>query len=116
MKTINVYRQGDLGLIPNQKNYVVSLPKDLKKADTNIIMQGSGGHAHKVENCEIYFKNVDMFIFGYLKAGKDAKVLHKEHGIYIKGKPLKEGKLLEGIYQLRHQVEFTQDSMRVVVD
>ena len=113
---IKVYRQGDLCLIPNQRNFKVEIPKNLKKAETNIIMQGSGGHPHKVEDCEIYFKNIDTFIFGYLKANKNAKVLHIEHGVYTKGKQLKEGVIPEGIYQMRHQIEDTHEGMKVVVD
>ena len=119
MKTdkIKVFRQGDILYIPDQENYSVIIPSDLKKADTDVIIRGSGGHDHKVVNCEIYFKQSGEFIIGYLKANKDARVLHAEHGNIVKGKLLKEGILPEGVYEIRRQVEFLNtDEMRPVLD
>lgn len=116
VKKIKIYRQGDLGYIPNQKNYSVEIPKNLKKADTDVIIKGSGGHDHKVINCEIYFKQSDQFMIGYLKANKEAKLLHAEHGNIVKGRALKEANLPEMVYEIRRQVEETHEGLRPVID
>lgn len=110
MKTIKGYRHGDLALLP-----IKSLPKGLKKTDTDIIMTGSHGNDHKVLNGEIYFKDENRFVFGYLKAKKGAKLLHKDHGDKKVGS-LKECSIPEGNYQLRRQFEDTHSGMKVVVD
>lgn len=110
-KITKVYRHGEIGLVP-----VAELPKGLKKAETDVIMQGSGNNPHKVRNCEIYFKNVDQYIFGYLKANKGNALLHPQHGKYVKGKQLKECSLPEGVYELRRQVENTHEGLKPVID
>lgn len=116
IKKIKVIRQGDLVYIPNQENYSVTIPSDLKKADTDVIIKGSGGHDHKVVNGEIYFKQSGEFVLGFLKANKNAKLLHAEHGVVVKGKTLKEADLPEGVYQIRRQVEETNEGLRPVLD
>ena len=104
------YRHGDLALIA-----IKELPKDLKPAKTKILMVGSGGNNHSIDNGIVYLKNENDFIFGYLVA-KNTKLYHIEHGKSIKGKKLKEVKIEDGIYQLRRQQEQTHSGMRPVVD
>lgn len=103
-------RHGDLALIP-----IKSLPKGLEEADTDIIMTGSHGNDHKVINGKIFFKNVDIFAFGYLQAEKGCKLLHLDHGEKAKAL-LREAPLAEGIYELRKQQEETNEGMRPVQD
>lgn len=103
-------RHGDLALIG-----IKELPKDLKPTKTKILMVGSGGNNHSIDNGTVYLKNVDEFVFGYLVA-KNTKLLHIEHGKIVKGKKLKEVKIEDGVYQLRKQNEMTHQGMRQVVD
>jgi hypothetical protein len=103
------YRHGDLGLVKIDK-----LPEGLKKADTDILMRGSNNNPHKVSGADVYFKNVDPFVFGYLVASADCKLYHREHGEGKKG--LKEADLPEGVYELCRQVEDTHQRMKAVVD
>ncbi len=103
MKT-KAFRHGDLVLLP-----IKVLPKGLVKADTNVLMTGSGGNDHTVKNCVVYFKKEDDFIFGYLVARKGARLCHKDHS--------PNGTILPiGNYQLRKQQEFTNGRMRPVID
>ena len=108
---MNNYRHGDIALIG-----IKELPTGLTKATTNIIIdqdQTSGGNAHSFKRGEIYFKNVDTFVFGYLEA-KNTTLFHAKHG---EGKDaLKTAKVEDGIYELRRQNEETHEGMRVVVD
>lgn len=115
-KKIQAIRQGDLTYIPDQENYSVKIPDGLKKADTDVIIKGSGGHDHKVVDGEIYFQSSGQFTIGYLKANKKTKLLHAEHGNIVKGKALKEANLKEGIYEIRRQVEETHEGLRPVLD
>lgn len=110
MKTIKAYRHGDLCLVP-----VKSLPTSLTKADTNVLMTGSHGNDHKVVNGEVYFKNENKFVFGYLKAKKGAKLLHVDHGDKKAG-AFRECSIPEGCYQLRKQFEDTHQGMIQIVD
>jgi hypothetical protein len=111
MKT-QIVRWGDIAL-----EKIDALPTGLKKATTHTVLQtGSSGHPHKVENCDIYFKNVSNYIIGYLVVKKNGKLLHAEHGKYVKGRNLKEGSIREGTYAIRRQQEKTHEGMRPVVD
>lgn len=107
-----IYRHGEICL-----QHIKELPKGLKKANTDTIVEGgSGDNPHKAINCDIYFKNVDQNVFGYLFAKKDAALLHPKHGDYVKGKQLKEARIPEGAYELRRQVEITHEGMKPVID
>lgn len=103
-------RHGDLLLVETEK-----LPSGLTVTDTDIIMHGSNGNAHKAVDCKLYLHNEGQFIIGHLVTGEKACLLHKEHG---KGKgefkkaPLPANK----IYELRRQVEDTHDGMKPVID
>lgn len=110
MKKLKVLRHGEILLVPVNK-----LPKGLKQADTDILMKGSGDNPHIVENCEIYFIKENDYVFGYLKAKKNAKLLHKRHGIKKVGN-IMEAPLKEGYYQLRRQVEATNEELKPVID
>ena len=103
-------RHGDLSLIG-----IKELPKDLKPTKTKILMVGSGGNNHSIDNGKVYLKNEDEFVFGYLEA-KDTRLYHIEHGKKIKGRNLKEIEIEDGFYQLRRQNEMTHQGMRQVVD
>ena len=103
------YRHGDLALLEIKK-----VPKGAKKSVSKELMKGSGNHPHTFDNGELYTIDGDDFIIGYLKA-KDTKLYHLEHGEDV-GTGLKEAKIEDGIYELRHQVEETNKGMRVVED
>jgi hypothetical protein len=107
----NLIRHGDLALIS-----VTNLPEGLKKAKTDVIMTGSHGNNHKSVNCDLYFKNENQFVFGYLVAKKGAKLLHLDHGVKKNGKYKETKELKEGIYQLRRQFEDTHSGMKQVID
>lgn len=104
------YRHGDLALIG-----IKELPKDLKPTKTKILMVGSGGNNHSIDNGTIYLKNVNEFVFGYLVA-KDTTLYHIEHGKKVKGRKLREAKIEDGVYQLRKQQEQTHSGMVAVID
>lgn len=101
-------RHGDMALIQ------AKLPKGLKDSKSNILLDsGSGGHTHSFTGGTFYPKVDGDFIIGYLKA-KNITLFHPEHG---KGKGvLKEVKILDGVYEIRKQVEYLHDGMREVVD
>jgi hypothetical protein len=101
-------RHGDLGLVSTK-----SIPRGLKETQTKILMTGSGGNHHSIDQGKVYLKDEGDFIIGYLKA-KDTTLLHPEHG---KGKgALKKVKIKDGIYQLLKQQEVTHEGMTPVID
>lgn len=106
-----VYRHGEVHFV-----FINSLPEGLTKAKTDVIMNGSGGNDHIIKNADIFFKEENNFIFGYLHAKKGNKLLHVEHGKTVKGSRMKECSLPEGYYQLRRQVEYTNEGMKPVID
>ena len=94
-------RHGDLGLCQIKK-----LPQDLKETETKVLMTGSHGHDHFIDNGKVYLKKVDNFVFGYLVA-KDTTLNHDEH---------KEVRLNNGIYELRKQNEWINDELKQIID
>lgn len=110
MKKIKIYRHGEIGLIPISK-----LPNGLTLSNSKIIMQGSHGNSHLINSGELYFKQVDAFVFGYLVA-KNTTLLHKEHGKKIEGKEYKEAHIPDGVYELRKQNEFINSELKPVID
>lgn len=104
----NAIRHGDLLLVEINK-----LPKGLKEATTDTLLIGSGGNAHTFNNGTFHQTEGDDFIIGYLKA-KDTTLFHKEHGEGTGS--LKEAKIPDGLYELRRQVEFTNEGMKPVID
>lgn len=104
------FRHGDMALIG-----VEALPKGLAKSESHILMTGSGGHHHTFDHGEFY-PHPDGLVVGYLVANNRTRLFHPEHGKVIKGKDLREAKIVAGIYELRRQQEDTHDGMKPVVD
>lgn len=107
---MKAYRHGDLALIE-----ISDLPKDIKKSDSKILMNGSGGHNHTFDHGEFYPKQGGLVI-GYLVANNRTRLYHPEHGKVVIDKELREAKIAEGLYELRRQQEDTHDGMKPVVD
>ena len=105
-----MFRHGDLGLSPVEK-----LPGDAEKSKTNVLMKGSNDNDHSIDNGQVYFKDENQSVFGYLIA-KDTTLFHVDHGEQVPGKKLRKAKIPDGIYALRRQVEDTHEGMRPVVD
>lgn len=103
------YRHGDLAIIEVKK-----VPKEAVKSLSKELMRGSGNHPHTFDNGQFYTLEGDDFVIGYLKA-KDTTLYHLEHGEDV-GKSLREAKIDDGIYELRRQVEYTNEGMRQVED
>ena len=103
------FRHGDLALIQVKK-----LPVNLKKSTSNVLMVGSGGNPHTFEGGELYLKEKDEMVIGYLVA-KNTILFHSEHGEDV-GKSLREAKIQDGIYELRKQFEYTNEGLRQVED
>jgi hypothetical protein len=99
------YRHGEICLLKINK-----LPKGLKVSDSKIIVKGSHGNDHSINNGKIYFKKDGDYIIGYLVA-KNTNLIHAEH----KDKSGK-AKIKDGIYQILKQQEFTPDGLKPVVD
>ena len=110
-----IFRHGDLLL-----EKISKLPNGLPKKEMNIepemLMEGSQGKPHLVQNGIFFPKKEDDFVFGYLKAEKGCVLLHEDHGEKVGRRKLKEAKLPVGFYKLRRQVEFTHEGMRKVED
>jgi len=104
------YRHGDLALVGINK-----LPKGLKLNKSKILMTGSHGHNHTFDNGKFYKNEGDDFVFGYL-VSNNTKLYHPEHGKKVKLNTLLEAKINDGIYELRKQVEYTNEGMKQVID
>jgi hypothetical protein len=100
------YRHGEILLVKIDK-----LPKGLSVSKSKIIMQGSHGNNHEINNGKIYFKKESDFVFGYLVA-KNTSLIHSEH----KEKNGKSCKIEDGIYQLIKQNEYTPSGLIPVID
>lgn len=105
-----MYRHGEIGLKPIDK-----LPAGLTPSDSKVIVQGSHGNSHSINNGQLYFKQVNDYVFGYLVA-KNTTLLHDEHGKIVKGKKQREAKIANGVYELCKQQEFINNEMRPVID
>ncbi len=103
------YRHGDLALIGIEK-----LPEGLTKSDSKILMTGSHGNNHEFDNGEFYPKRVNDFIFGYF-VSNNTTLKHPDHGDKnING--FKYSKIVNKVYELRNQIEDTNEGMRKVED
>ena len=107
-------RHGDMALIG-----IKELPKQLKQTKSNIMMTWSHWNNHSFDVGKLYITTpVDKlkeweFIFWYLVANKTT-LLHPDHW---KGKwNIKKCKIPDGIYELRKQVEFTNEWLKPVID
>lgn len=97
------YRHGEIAIIKISK-----LPKGLEKSSSEVFMVGSHGNNHSINNGDIYLKNEDGFIFGYLKA-KNTSLFHPEHSP-------KGAKIEDGYYKLIKQQEYTPEGLIPVID
>ena len=107
------YRHGDLVL-----KGIPSLPKDLTASKSLTLIardQSSGGNEHTFKGGFFYPKQENKYVIGYFEA-KGTTLYHPEHGKVVKGKALREGKVEDGIYELRRQQEKTHEGMKVVID
>ena len=105
-----IYRHGEIGLVPIKK-----LPDGLKKTDSKVIIKGSNGHSHSIDNGQLYFYKKGEYVFGYLVA-KNTNLLHDEHGYFVKGRKERKAKLPDGVYELRKQQEFINNELKPVID
>ena len=104
------FRHGEIAFVEVSK-----LPNGLKKSDSKEIVKGSHSNSHSVSNGDLYFTNENQFVFGYLVA-KNTVLLHPEHGEVVKDGKLKQGRIPDGIYQLRKQQEFINNELSPVID
>ena len=107
-------RHWDMALIG-----IKELPKWLKQTRSNILMVGSHWNNHSFDTGKLYITTpIDKlkeleFIFGYLVA-KWTTLLHPDHWT---GKwQIKKCKIPDWIYELRKQVEFTNEWLKPVID
>ena len=98
------YRHGEILLVKTEK-----LPKGLKASKSKILMTGSHGNNHAIDQGTFY-PHKEEFVFGYLVA-KNTNLLHPEH----KDKSGK-AKLPNGTYKLVKQNEYTPEGLVPVVD
>ena len=109
---IRIIRHGDLGLVrldnlPAEKGLVVSKSK--------VIMVGSGGNDHAIDNGEIYFHPYGKYDIGFLVA-KNTTLIHPDHGNKCGQGQMRKAKLKDGVYGLIKQKEQTHQGMRPVTD
>jgi len=103
-------RHGDVRFFKVDK-----LPEGLKKSDSKVFMNGSGGHDHYYDVGEWYPKMEGNFVIGYFVAYSNTKLFHTEHGCKKQGK-VKITEPMEGVYQVGRQIEDTHTGMRQVID
>ncbi len=90
-----MYRQGDVLVRKIEK-----LPKRAKKLETDIIVMGEAtGHAHRIQNGDIFRSGPTMF----LHANKGAALVHEEHATI---------ELDPGFYEVIRQREFDPITQR----
>ena len=108
-KKLYNWRHGDICGVE-----IVKLPKGLKASKSKVLLSvGSGGNPHTFDIGTFYPVKGDDFIIGYLKA-KGTTLLHREHG---KGKTgQKKAKIVDGLYQIRRQSEYTPQGLKLVID
>lgn len=108
MKSIVAVRHGDLGLFPTK-----NIPKGLKKSSTKILMIGNTGNHHSFD-VGTFYPHVDgSWIIGYFKA-KNTTLFHTDHG--VKEGLVRKAKIVDGIYEVRRQVETLHEGFRPVID
>ena len=94
-------RQGDILIIKIDK-----LPKKAKKRNSKILLKGeSTGHAHRLEEGEIYEYNDRVL----LSIPIPTRIIHEEHNLISIDEP--------GLYEIKRQREYqSKDMTRLVVD
>ena len=104
MKKIKAYRHGDVLLVIVSKK-----PTGLKKTNSKVLLQtGSSANPHSFDNGTFYPVTDDDLVIGYLKA-KNTNLFHTEHSP-------KGGKIEDGLYEVRRQVQKTHEGMVFVED
>ena len=92
---VKIYRQGDVLL-----REVDEMPKKARKRETDVILEGEvTGHAHRIQHGTIY----DLWDQTFVRAGKDAVIVHDEHG------PIP---IEKGLYEVIRQMEYDPASPR----
>lgn len=100
MSKTKLVRHGDLCL------KLINKPPEAEESKTKVLLTGSHGHNHSIDNGKVYFKKVDNYVFGYLVA-ENTTLDHPEHGAI---------KLSNGVYELRRQNEYTPQGLIPVLD
>jgi len=125
-RKLDEYRQGDVLLIK-----VPQIPKHAKPIKSNIIIEGeASGHAHRIKNGTILitenkFNDISSLVdkeiipeslgkklqsestIMWIKASKDAKLVHEEHGMI---------EIEVAFYIVSRQREGSEDDKRLVMD
>jgi len=108
-------RHWDMALIG-----ITKLPKWLKQTKSNIIMKGNEWNNHSFNTGKLYITTPvekleeGKFVFGYLVA-KSTTLLHPDHWV-DNGTNTRTMKIPDGIYELRKQVEYTNEWLKPVID
>jgi hypothetical protein len=110
MEKQKMYRHGEIGFLD-----IKELPKNLKDSQTKIIINGSHGNSHSIDNGTLYLKNANEYVIGYLVA-KNTNLLHSEHGVKVKGNKKRVAKLPNGIYEIIKQNEIINNELKQVID
>ena len=103
-------RHGDMALIE-----VEALPEGLLASDSKILLTGSGGNPHTVQNGTFY-PHINGRVVGYLAAHEGCMLLHPDHGSKMPADTLGQADVSAGIYKIHNQVEQTHEGMRPVED
>lgn len=98
---MKAYRHGENILIQ-----INTLPEDVQPLGTNIFATGSSNNNHSVTTGTIYKKEDGL----YLEA-KDTSLLHPEHSPNVG-----DAKIEDGYYQIKTQVEYTPEGLKLVID
>lgn len=104
------YRHGDLALIG------LADKPDTTEKPQQVLHGGSHGHPHSIVGGVFYPERKDDNVLGYLEVNDGGYLTHKEHGLEVEGSSLKQAPLEAGWYEVRVQVEHTNEGMKEVVD
>lgn len=104
------YRHGDLGLFGGAK-----LPEGLKESKEKVLHRGSNNNPHSFKGGKWYPKTEGINTIGYL-VGESTVLYHVTHGDKIKGKVLRERKIVDDVYVVKRQVLHTNEGMKLVED
>jgi len=108
------YRHGEIALIG-----ITKLPEALQKSDSDILVSGSHGNHHRIDNGTFY-PHLKGFVIGYLVA-QNTCLLHTEHGdpnntVILDRVVLRKVPIQNGIYEVRKQQEYINNDLKPVID
>jgi hypothetical protein len=103
-------RHGDLALIGG-----AILPGGLTPSDNKVLFTGSGGNPHSF-NKGAFYPCVDGQTVGFLVAGSNCSLFHKDHGKGGDTDPVKIAPLDADTYRVVRQIEQTHEGLRPVED